>query len=278
MRIKDIAPIILAAVSAVSSVGAVIMAIHETPRAIQILDDHRLEIDPDFECEGDPLTTGEKIKDYSKGYWKTGILLGLAVGSGIAGCVIGHMNYKSLAATTALISAAYSKHKDKVKKFVGEEKAKLIDKAVKDEMEIERSKNPSDQVWFYDTVSDTYFQMTWQEYWNAKLLANRDLNTYGEISLGNMFPNIVKYLNDKKAADWEWFVDDVMENYGYPWLDIWEEEYNAPYSENQEPGKQDSGIRDGKHTWVIRYGMWPLPPEIAKDYQYIGAAGRQVTA
>ena len=278
MRIKDIAPIVLAAVSAVSSVGAVIMAIHETPRAIQILDDHRLEVDPDFECEEDPLTTSEKIKDYAKGYWKTGILLGLSLGSGIAGCVIGHMNYKSLAATTALVSAAYSKHKDKVKKLVGEEKAKLIDKAVKDEMEVEKLKKPSDQVWFLDTVSDTYFQMTWQEYWDAKLSANRDLNTYGEISLGNMYPNITKYLKDKKAAEWEWFVDDVLETYGYPWLDITEELYNAPGSESQENGKYDKTIRDGKPTWVIRYGIWPLPPEVAKDYQYIGYAERQITA
>ena len=278
MRIKDIAPIILAAVSAVSSVGAVIMAIHETPRAIQILDDHRLEVDPNFECEEDPLTTSEKIKDYAKGYWKTGILLGLSVGSGIAGCVIGHMNYKSLAATTALLSAAYSKHKDKVKKIVGEEKAKLIDQAVKDEMEYERSKNSTELVWFYDTVSETCFPMTWQEYWDAKLCANRDLNTYGEIALGNMYPNITKYMEDKKYAGEEWFVDELLENYGYPWLDITEELYNAPGSENQENGKYDKDIRGGKPTWVIRYGLWPLPPEVAKDYQYIGAAGRQITA
>lgn len=275
MRIKDIAPIILTVTSVITSVGAVIMAIHDTPRAIDILDTHRLEIDPYGETD---LTTSEKMKDYAKGYWRTGALLGISVTTSIASCVVGRMNYRALAATTATLTAAYAKHKDKVKKFVGEEKAKLIDQAVKDEMLADSKKNPSELAWFYDTVSDTYFQMTWQEYWDAKLTANRDLNTFGEISLGDMYPNISKYLKDKKAAEWEWFVDDVVETYGYPWLDITEELYNAPGSESQENGKYDNTIRDGKPTWVIRYGIWPLPPEVAKDYQYIGYAEKQITA
>lgn len=273
MRIKDIAPIILTVTSVITSVGAVIMAIHDTPRAIDILDTHRLEIDPYGETD---LTTSEKMKDYAKGYWRTGALLGISVTTSIASCVIGHRNYRALMASTAVLSTAYAKHKDKVKKFIGEEKAKLIDQQVKAEMKAEKDKNPSELVWFYDTVSDTYFQMTWQEYWSAKLEANRDLNTFGEISLGNMYPNITKYMEDKKAAEWEWFVDDVLETYGYPWLDITEIGYNLPGSENSD--RYDPNIRDGKPTWVIHYGIWPLPPEVAKDYQYIGASTRQITA
>lgn len=277
MRFKQIAPIALTAISVVSSVAAVLMAIHDTPRAIEILDNHRLEVDPDMECEEDPLTTKEKALDYAKGYWKTGVLLGISVTSSIASCAIGHRNYKALATVTATLATAYGKHKQKVKQIVGEEKAKLIEQAVKKEMIAEKSKEPNDLVWFHDSITDTDFQMTWREYWDAKLLANRDLNTFGEISLGSMFPNIKHYLEDKEAAEWEWFVDDVLENYGYPWLDIWEEEYNAPYSENQETGKQDRSICKGRHCWVIRYSMWPLPPEIAKDYQYIGSETRQLT-
>lgn len=269
MRIKDVAPIILTAVSVVSSVASVIMAIHDTPRAIDILDTHRLEIDPTGETD---LTTSEKIKDYAKGYWKTGVLLGISVGSSIAGCAIGHMNYKALAATAATVTAAYSKHKDKVKQFVGEEKAKLIEEAVKDDM---KNFSMTELVWFYDTVSDTYFQMTWRDYLESKLLANRDLNTFGEITLGEMFPGIEKYMEDKSWANHEWFVDSLLENYGYPWLEITEEGWNLPGSENS---RKDPNIRDGKPTWVIRYNDWPLPPDIAKDYQYIGACEKQATA
>lgn len=269
MRIKDVAPIILTVVSVASSVASVIMAIHETPRAIDILDTHRLEVDPTGESD---ITTGEKIKDYAKGYWKTGVLLGISVGASIASCAIGHMNYKALAATAATVTAAYSKHKDKVKQFVGEEKAKLIEEAVKEDM---KSLSMTELVWFYDTVSDTYFQMTWRDYLEAKLLANRDLNTFGEISLGEMWPGIERFMSDKKWAKHEWFVDSLLENYGYPWLDITEEGWNLSGSENS---RKDPNIRDGKPTWVIHYNDWPLPPEIAKDYQYIGYAEKQATA
>ena len=270
MRIKDVAPIILTAVSVVSSMAAVIFAVEDTPKAIQILDDHRLEIDPTGETD---LILKEKVIDYAKGYWKTGICLGVSITTSIASCAIGHRNYRALMASTAALSAAYSKHKSKVKQFLGEEKAKLIDQAVAREAKEDRKlQNPTEKVWFYDTVSDTYFEMTWQDYWNSKLLANRDINTYGEISLGNMFPNIKKYMEDKKCADYEWFVDDILENYGYPWLDITEEGWNLPGSENDD--HQDPNIRGGKPTWVIHYGIWPLPPAIAKDYQYIGVEER----
>lgn len=271
MKIKDIAPIILTAVSVASSIAAVIMAINETPRAIEILDDHRLEVDPTGETD---ISVKEKIIDYGKGYWKTAALLGISVSSSIASCIIGHKNYRALMASTAVISTAYAKHKDKVKKFIGEEKAKLIDMQVKKDMEAEKAKNPTELVWFYDTISDTYFQMTWQDYWSAKLFANRDINTFGEITLGNMFPECEKQMEDKNYADYEWFVDDILENYGYPWLDIDEEGWNLPGSEN---GNNDPNIRGGKPTWVIHYGIWPLPPSIAKDYQYIGAETRQLT-
>lgn len=277
MRFKNIAPIILTAVSVASSIAAVVMAVNETPRAIEILDNHRLEVDPDSECAEDPLTTKDKALDYAKGYWKTGVLLGVSVTTSIASCVIGNRNYRALAAATATLYAAYGKHKQKVKEIVGEEKAKLIDQAVKKEMLAEKKKNPTERVWFYDTISEACFPMTWQEYWDAKLCANRDLNTFGEISLGNMFPNITEYMADKKYADEEWFVDELLENYGYPWLDISEELYNAPGSEDQNKGRYDPDIRGGKPTWVIRYSLWPLPPEVAKDYQYIGAESRQLT-
>ena len=273
MRIKDVAPIILTAVSVVSSIAAVVMAVNDTPRAYEYLDNHRLELDPSGETD---LELSDKLKDYARGYWRTGVLLGLSITASVASCVIGHKNYKALMATTAAVSAAYSKHKTVVKKFLGEEKAKLIDQMAAKEAK-EENKNPTERVWFYDTVSDTYFQMTWQEYWSAKLYANRDINTYGEISLGNMFPGIKECMEDKNCADYEWFIDDILENYGYPWLDITEEPVNMRGSEN-DPSSYDPHIRDGKPTWVIHYGIWPLPPSIAKDYQYIGSQTRQVTA
>ena len=276
MRIKDIAPIILTTVSVVSSVAAVIFAINETPKAIEILDDHRLELDPTGETD---LELKDKVFDYAKGYWKTGIFLGLSITTSIASCAIGHKNYRALMASTAALSAAYGKHKNKVKRFLGEEKAKLIDKEVAEEIKNEkRYQKPKDKAWFYDPISDTYFEMTWQEFWQSCLYANRDLNTYGEITLEQMFPSIKASMEDKMYGGYEWFVDELLENYGYPWLDITVEGFNLPGTENDDGAHNDIGIRDGKPTWVIHYGMWPLPPSVAKDYQYIGAECRQITA
>ena len=271
MNFKQIAPVLLTVVSVATSVAAVIMAAHETPNAIKILDDHRLEIDETGESD---LVWHEKLLDYGKGYWKTGLLLGASVTTSIISCCMHRNNYKALMASTAAISAAYSKHKAKVKEFIGEEKAKLIDQSVAKELKAEKKyQNPNDRAWFYDPISETYFEMTWREFWQSCLYANRDLNTYGEISLEHMFPNIMNSMEDKLYGGYEWFVDELLENYGYPWLDITVEGWNLPGSENDDGKHNDMDIRGGKPTWVIHYGMWPLPPSIAKDYQYLGVHG-----
>lgn len=263
MRFKEIAPIVLTAVSVASSVGAVVMAVFDTPKAYDILDNHRLELDPTGET--DLLTTQDKIMDYAKGYWRTGALLGLSVTTSIASCIIGQKNYKALAATAATITAAYSKHKDKVKKFIGEEKAKLIDKEVQSDLYAEHL-NPSELVWFQDSVTDEFFQMTWDEFRQRQIYAIQCLcdDNEGQVSLGEVFPKLKKLAPKGSKAIWD--KDDNLEHYGFKWVDFVPEKKNG---RGTEDGPIDYKFNDGKETWVINYSHYPIPYNVALDGGYL---------
>ena len=263
MRFKNIAPIVLTAISVASSIAAVVMAAHETPRAIEILDNHRLDVDPDMFCDADPLSVKDKALDYAKGYWKTGVLLGISVSSSIASCVIGHRNYRALAAATATLYAAYSKHKGKVKEFIGEEKAKLIDQAVKRELiEQRETEDLNEKVWFQDAVTEEFFQMTWQEYYECVIYAMTvlgDQNEDGNISLGDVFPKLKKIAPIGSRAIWSRDYNLERSNSELVTFDL--DKRNSRCSEDDSP--IDIRFNEGRETWVINPSVWPIPYNVA---------------
>ena len=262
MNLKAAAPIILTGVSVLSSIGAVLLAIYETPKAIERIDNHRLVVDPTGETDISPK---EKAIDYGKSYWKTGICLGVSIATGIASCAVSQRRYKGLLISAAGVSTAFAKHKDKVKKIIGEEKAKILDKEIRDEMINKSPEDLTSKKWFYEPISEQCFQMTLLEFYQAKLDANRDIQTCGQALLGDVFPAINKLA--PKSAKSAWFYDELCECYGYPWLEIVAEPVNVPGSEN---GYIHWDINEGRETYCIRYDMYPLFPEVAKNYQYIG--------
>jgi len=252
MNFKQIAPVLLTVVSVATSVAAVIMAVHETPNAIKILDDHRLEVD--YTGESD-LVWHEKLLDYGKGYWKTGLLLGASVATSITSCCMSHRNYKALAASAAALSAAYTKHKDKVREFVGEEKAKLINKQVSEDLKSDEFSEK--KFWFQEPVSGEFFQSTLKDVYEAEYEANKRIALEGFVSIGEIFP--IKN-SPKTASNWIWTQDDLCEAYGYPWIDFIHERVNS----GSEDGALDFNFNEGRETYVIRYGIWPMPLGQAK--------------
>ena len=261
MNFKHVAPIILTGVSVVTSIAAVIMAAHETPRAIEILDNHKLEIDPTYETD---LTTGEKLKDYARGYWKTGVLLGVSVASSIASCAIGKHNYTMLLNSSAAIAALggtyTSKYKEEVKKLIGEEKEKLLDQKVRQAV---KETNFTDAVWFYEPITDTLFKSSLQTVSEERYDATTHIYNGDVVSLGEMFPELKKTVDYGKAhmLDMVWDTDDMYDRFGWsvPLIDF--VEINKPGSENDgDPQNHRPNFNNGQHTYIIQYSHDPYVP------------------
>ena len=271
MKLKGALPIIFTGVSIVGAIGSVLFAINETPKAIEVLDNHRLEVDPTGETDLAPM---EKAVDYAKSYWKTEICLGVTIVADILACVTAQRQIKGLLVTAAGMSAVATKYKEEIKSTLGSEKAKEIESKIKKEIKeakkIESSEDLTSKKWFYEPMSDTCFQMTLTEFYQAKEDLNKYLNIAGVVELGDVFYPLRKLA--PKACKSAWFYDDVVENGGYSWVEVGVDVINQPGSEN---GLIHWDVNDGRETYYIRYDIYPLPPNIAKDYQWIGSDGSE---
>ena len=261
MNFKRVAPIILTGISVIASIAAVVMSAHDTPKAIEILDDHRLELDPTGETE---LLMSEKLKDYAKGYWRTGILLGVSITSSIASCAIGKHNYtallKSSAAIAALGGTYTSKYKEEVKKLIGEEKEKLIDQKARRAV---KETNFTDAVWFWEPITETLFKSSLQTVSQERYDGTTHIYNGDVVSLGDMFPELKRSVEYSKShmLDMVWDTDDMYDRFGWsvPLIDF--VEINKPGSENDEdPQNHRPNFNNGRHTYIIQYSHDPYVP------------------
>ena len=174
------------------------------------------------------------------------------------------------------MSAVVAKYKNEIKSALGSEKAKEIEAKIKKEVKEAKKAETHEDVdttskkWFYEPMSDTCFQMTLLEYYQAKEDLNKYLNIAGFVELGDIFYPLRKLA--PKSSRSAWFYDDVIENSGYAWVETSIEVVNQPGSEN---GSIHWDINEGRETYYIRYDVYPLPPNIAKDYQWIGSDGSE---
>lgn len=267
MTFRGALPAILTGISVVSAISAVIFAIHETPEAIKMLDDRRLEVDETGETD---IDTKEKVKIYAKNYWPTAACLAVSAGTGIASCALSYHRFKGALITAAGISAAYAKHKDKVREVIGEGKAKFIDQQVNNEIKKEKECLKEDQLyWWMDSITGECWQMTMADFYDAKCEANKILALYPEgVRMGDIFPQLRK--NNPIMAKAVWTKDYLITALdGYEWLDIDYHQINIPGSENKPI---DWNINGGRQTRVIDWGLWPLTQKIAADCGYLSPA------
>lgn len=267
MTLRGALPAILTGISIVSAIGAVLFAINETPEAIKLLDDKRLELDETGETD---ISTKEKVKVYAKVYWPTAACLAVSAGTGIGSCVMLTHRVGKAMATAAGLSAFAAKNKEKIKELVGEEQAKLIDKQIKQEIKQEREYLKEDQEhWWMDSITGECWKMTYSEFYNAVDEAHKFLSLDPEgVKMGDIFPQIKKH--NPMMAKSMWTMDYILSALdGYPWLDITYHQVNVPGSEN---APIDWKINDGRQTNVIDWGIWPLTEKIAVDCGYLSPA------
>lgn len=250
--------ILCTAVAVVGTIATAIVAAYDTPKAMEILDEHRLDIDPSGETD---LSWQEKAIDYAKGYWRTGIVATVTVTAEIVVCVLSTKSYKALVGMTATAAAIGGKYKDKAVELFGKEKARILDNAVK--KDIRNDSFMTEKVWFQEPISGEFFQSTWKDVYEAEYEANKRIATEGWVALGEIFPEIEK--RSPKTAEWIWCQDALLDDFGYPWLDFVHIRKNCIASED---GGVDWKFNEGRETYVIEYGIYPMPHDLLIENGY----------
>lgn len=164
-KIVEYGPEILSVTAASSAIAAVFMAVKATKKSCADIEEYKKENDVDV------LSTKQIISLCWRNYVSTILMLTSSVTSIIGSASVNFRRKTVLAAACSLSEAAVDSYKDKIKKLVGEDKAKIVDEMVAKEIENKRENAtyiyPKEQCTCIDTISGQVFKASYTDVMNA---------------------------------------------------------------------------------------------------------------
>lgn len=229
--LKSSSPTILTYFSVAGVVGTTVLAVKATPKALEIINDERLERadnDEKFIYGSTPLP----IKDVIRLTWKCYIptaLVGLSTIACIFGAnVLNKRNQASLVSAYALLNQSYQRYRNAAKTVYGEDadskiKAQMAkDTYISDEwgysVYSSELDSESEKILCYDLFSQRYFTSTMAAVLNAQYHINRNLNLHGYASI-NEFYDFLGIDKIDHGDDIGWSYNQCVEE-GILWLDF----------------------------------------------------------
>jgi hypothetical protein len=229
--LKRSSPTILTCFSVAGVVGTTVLAVRATPKALEIINDERLERadnDEKFIYGSTPLP----IKDVIRLTWKCYIpaaLVGLSTIACIFGAnVLNKRNQASLASAYALLSESYQQYRKAAKTVYGDDADSKIKAQMAKDTYISDGwgysvyspdlDSESEKILCYDLFSRRYFTSTMAAVLNAQYHVNRNLQLRGEVSI-NEYYDFLGIDKIENGDDIGWSIDEFIEG-GIAWLDF----------------------------------------------------------
>ena len=210
---KRNASTILTCVGGIGVVATAVVAVKDTPKAMQIIEKAKEE-------KGEDLTTVEKIKVAGPAY-----IPAIAIGVSTLACIFGanalsKRGQASLVSAYALLDNSHKEYKKKVEELYGEG----ADERVKGEIardkydETDVSREDEKQL-FYDYFSERYFESTMEEVMQAEYDLNRTLHTRDYAYLNDYYDMIGL---EQIPSGWNlgWSIGAALSHYRKTWIDF----------------------------------------------------------
>lgn len=224
LYLKRAAPTIWTCIGAIGVVATTIMAVKETPKAVELI-----KADSRTNHDGDPYAY-TKLEAVQSG-WQCYIpaaLVGLSTITCIFGAnVLNKRNQASLVSAYSLLNQSYQRYRKAANTVYGEDAdAQIKAQAAKDiyvsadgystySPDLDKA---SEKVLFHDVYSQRYFTSTMASVLNAQYHLNRNLQLRGEVSINEFY----EFLGIDKIESGDlvgWSMDNLIEG-GIMWLDF----------------------------------------------------------
>lgn len=210
---KRNASTILTCVGGIGVVATAVVAVKDTPKAMQI-------IEKKTEEKGEDLTTIEKIKVAGPVY-----IPAIAIGVSTLACIFGanalsKHSQASLVSAYALLDNSYKEYKKKVEELYGEgADARVKGEVVKDKYNETDVPREDEKQLFYDYFSERYFESTMEEVLKAEYELNRELHTKDYAYL-NEFYDLLGLDHIQSGWDLGWSTGALLSHYWKTWIDF----------------------------------------------------------
>lgn len=210
---KRNASTILTCVGGIGVVATAVVAVKDTPKAMQI-------IEKKTEEKGEDLTTIEKIKVAGPVY-----IPAIAIGVSTIACIFGanalsKRSQASLVSAYALLDNSYKEYKKKVEELYGEgADARVKGEIVRDKYDETDVSREDEKQLFYDYFSERYFESTMEEVLKAEYELNRELHTKDYAYL-NEFYDLLGLDGIQSGWDLGWSMGASLSHYWKTWIDF----------------------------------------------------------
>lgn len=210
---KRNASTILTCVGGIGVVATAVVAVKDTPKAMQI-------IEKKTEEKGEDLTTIEKIKVAGPVY-----IPAVVIGVSTLACIFGantlnKRTQASLMSAYALLNSSYNEYKSKVEELYGEgADARIKGEVARDKYNSDDISRDDEKLLFYDYFSERYFESTMEEVMQAEYDINRELHTKDYAYL-NEFYDLLGLDHIKSGWDLGWSMGASLSHYWKTWIDF----------------------------------------------------------
>ena len=215
--IKHNTPLLLTCLGAVGVVATAILAVKETPKVLNLLENSEKE-------KGEELTKLEKVKIASSVYIPS-IITGMATIACIFGSnIISKNQQATLMSAYALLDNAYKEYRKKADELYGEQAGEQIrEEIAKDKYVSDRISLDDDKELFYDFYSGRYFESTKATILLAQYETNRSLFVNCSVGLNEYY----KFIGLEQLPEYDsfgWTCSRMEEAYHHPWIEFSHEE------------------------------------------------------
>ena len=209
MFLKKNSSTILSCVGAVGVVATAVTAVKATPKALELIEERKTEL------EVEKIPVGEIVKTSWKCY-----IPSIAIGLSTITCIFGAnvLNKRSQAALISaysLLDSSFKEYKEYTNELYGEDADEKIREAIaKDKYSKLPFKVTEEKQLFYDMISGRYFESTLMEMYRAEYELNRGYAKYGYVCL-NDFYDLIGVDRVEGGYDVVWSVDagDMFDGY-----------------------------------------------------------------
>lgn len=236
MFLKKNSSTILSCVGAVGVVATAVTAVKATPKALELIEERKTEL------EVEKIPVGEVVKTSWKCYIPS-IVIGLSTITCIFGAnILNKRSQAALISAYSLLDSSFKEYKKYTNELYGEDADEKIREAIaKDKYSKLPFKVTEEKQLFYDMISGRYFESTLMEMYRAEYELNRGYAKYGYVCL-NDFYDLIGVDKVEGGYDVGWSVDASNMFYGYDCIDF---EHELVL------------LEDGLECYVL---MTPFPP------------------
>ncbi|MBO7386977.1 MAG: hypothetical protein J6Y02_11785 [Pseudobutyrivibrio sp.] len=241
--ISDHAPAILIGLGAASFIGMTILAVKETPKALEHIEAKKKELGKD------KLTFKETVQACGKDYIPAIVTGVVATGASVGAAICAEREHKVAAgalSALAMSEKTIDELRDAAKDVVGKTKAseieeKVAERHIKEDIQAGKydgyTLDPG-QIWFRDRFTGQSFISTYEKLDHAKRAAREIANSRNGVSIVEWYDEL------QQIADiHHMLVTPGMDNMGWWWniqfdftcrpINVWDNEGNIKYTANE---------------------------------------------